>query len=76
MEDTRPLGARIVAVATGKTSAGRLAEAGATVVSGVPVARILPGQGVELEGGRFVDCHLHVAARGAQRAVPFEHNLR
>src|ERR1700683_3444271 len=26
-------------------------EAGATVVSGIPVARILPGEGIELEGG-------------------------
>ena len=29
-------------------------EAGATVVSGVPVARILPGEGIELEGGERI----------------------
>jgi phytoene dehydrogenase-like protein len=29
-------------------------EAGATVVSGMPVARILPGEGVELEGGERI----------------------
>ena len=29
-------------------------EAGATVVSGVPVARILPGDGIELEGGERI----------------------
>ncbi len=29
-------------------------EAGATVVAGVPVARILPGEGVQLEGGERI----------------------
>src|ERR1700678_2978055 len=29
-------------------------EAGATVVSGIPVARILPGEGIELEGGERI----------------------
>ena len=29
-------------------------EAGATVVAGVPVARILPGEGIELEGGERI----------------------
>jgi phytoene dehydrogenase-like protein len=29
-------------------------EAGATIVSGVPVARILPGEGIELEGGERI----------------------
>jgi len=29
-------------------------EAGATVISGVPVAEILPGQGVRLEGGELI----------------------
>jgi phytoene dehydrogenase-like protein len=29
-------------------------EAGATVVSGVPVARIVPGEGIELEGGERI----------------------
>jgi len=29
-------------------------EAGATVISGVPVARILPGEGIELEGGERI----------------------
>src|SRR5208337_2341523 len=29
-------------------------EAGATVVSGVPVARIVPGEGVELDGGERI----------------------
>ncbi len=29
-------------------------EAGATVISGVPVAEIVPGEGVRLEGGEFV----------------------
>ena len=29
-------------------------EAGAMVAAGVPVARILPGRGVELEGGEFI----------------------
>ncbi len=30
-------------------------EAGAVVAAGVPVARIIPGQGVELEGGERID---------------------
>jgi len=29
-------------------------EAGATVISGVPVAQILPGEGVVLEGGERI----------------------
>jgi phytoene dehydrogenase-like protein len=29
-------------------------EAGATVISGVPVAQIIPGEGVRLEGGEFI----------------------
>ena len=29
-------------------------EAGATVISGVPVARIVPGEGIELEGGERI----------------------
>ena len=29
-------------------------EAGAVVASGVPVARIVPGEGVMLEGGEFI----------------------
>lgn len=29
-------------------------EAGAVVATGVPVSRIIPGQGVELEGGEFI----------------------
>ena len=36
-------------------------EAGATVVSGVPVARILPGEGVELEGGERISARTIVS---------------
>ncbi len=32
-------------------------EAGATVISGVPVAEILPGEGVRLEGGERIAAH-------------------
>lgn len=40
-------------------------EAGAVVATGVPVARILPGRGVELEGGERID-----AARVVSNADP------
>ncbi|MFZ0745078.1 MAG: NAD(P)/FAD-dependent oxidoreductase [Terracidiphilus sp.] len=36
-------------------------EAGATVISGVPVARILPGEGVLLEGGERISARIIVA---------------
>jgi len=36
-------------------------EAGATVVSGVPVARIMPGEGVELEGGERISARTVVS---------------
>ena len=46
-------------------------EAGATVVSGVPVARILPGEGVELEGGeRICSAHRHFECRSAPDTAP------
>lgn len=36
-------------------------EAGAVVATGVPVARIVPGQGVELEGGERIDAPVVVS---------------
>jgi len=36
-------------------------DAGATVAAGVPVARILPGEGVELEGGERISAKVVVA---------------
>jgi phytoene dehydrogenase-like protein len=36
-------------------------EAGAVVATGVPVARIIPGQGVELEGGERIEAHAVVS---------------
>ena len=36
-------------------------EAGAVVAAGVPVARIIPGQGVELEGGERIDAPIVVS---------------
>jgi phytoene dehydrogenase-like protein len=36
-------------------------EAGATVVSGVPVARIVPGQGIELESGERIAARIIVS---------------
>jgi phytoene dehydrogenase-like protein len=36
-------------------------EAGATVISGVPVARIVPGEGIELEGGERIAARIVVS---------------
>ena len=46
-------------------------EAGAVVAAGVPVARIVPGQGVELEAGERIDAPVVVVERRpAGRAAP------
>jgi len=44
-------------------------EAGATVVSGVPVARIVPGEGVELEGGERVSAPVVVSNADPRRTL-------
>jgi phytoene dehydrogenase-like protein len=43
-------------------------DLGATVVSGVPVARIIPGEGVELEGGERIAAR-HVISNADPRAT-------
>jgi phytoene dehydrogenase-like protein len=44
-------------------------EAGATVVSGVPVARIMPGEGVELEGGERISARTIVSNADARQTL-------
>ncbi|HEY3707299.1 MAG TPA: NAD(P)/FAD-dependent oxidoreductase [Terracidiphilus sp.] len=44
-------------------------EAGATVVSGVPVAEILPGEGVRLEGGERLSAPVIVSNADPRRAL-------
>jgi len=44
-------------------------EAGATVVSGVPVARILPGEGVVLEGGERIASRVVVSNADPRRTL-------
>src|SRR6202453_1642536 len=44
-------------------------EAGATVVSGVPVARILPGEGIELEGGELINARTVVSNADPRRTL-------
>jgi phytoene dehydrogenase-like protein len=44
-------------------------EAGATVVSGVPVARIVPGEGVELEGGERIRARVVVSNADPRRTL-------
>ena len=44
-------------------------EAGATVVSGVPVARIVPGEGVELEGGERIAARTVVSNADPRRTL-------
>jgi phytoene dehydrogenase-like protein len=44
-------------------------EAGATVVSGVPVAEILPGEGVLLEGGERIHARVVVSNADPRRAL-------
>ena len=52
-------------------------EAGATVISGVPVAQILPGEGVLLEGGeRIAAPHRRLQRRSAPDPPPSRHRSR
>jgi phytoene dehydrogenase-like protein len=44
-------------------------EAGATVVSGVSVAKILPGEGIELEGGERVSARVVVSNADPRRTL-------
>ena len=44
-------------------------EAGATVVSGVPVARILPGEGVQLEGGERIAARIVISNADPRRTL-------
>jgi phytoene dehydrogenase-like protein len=44
-------------------------EAGATVVSGVPVARILPGEGIELESGERITAPVVVSNADPRRTL-------
>ncbi len=44
-------------------------EAGATVISGVPVAEILPGEGVLLEGGERINARVVVSNADPRRAL-------
>ncbi len=44
-------------------------EAGATVISGVPVAEILPGEGVLLEGGERIHARVVVSNADPRRAL-------
>jgi phytoene dehydrogenase-like protein len=44
-------------------------EAGATVVSGVPVAEIVPGEGVRLEGGEWIAARVVVSNADPVRAL-------
>lgn len=44
-------------------------EAGATVVSGVPVAQILPGEGVRLEGGELIAARAVVSNADPRRTL-------
>jgi phytoene dehydrogenase-like protein len=44
-------------------------EAGATVVSGVPVARILPGEGIELESGERIHAPIVISNADPRRTL-------
>jgi phytoene dehydrogenase-like protein len=44
-------------------------EAGATVVSGVPVARIIPGQGIELESGERIAARVVISNADPRRTL-------
>jgi phytoene dehydrogenase-like protein len=44
-------------------------EAGATVISGVPVAEIIPGEGVRLEGGECINARVVVSNADPRRAL-------
>jgi phytoene dehydrogenase-like protein len=44
-------------------------EAGATVISGVPVAEIIPGEGVRLEGGERINARVVVSNADPRRAL-------
>jgi phytoene dehydrogenase-like protein len=44
-------------------------EAGATVVSGVPVAQIIPGEGVRLEAGEFIAAGTIISNADPQRTL-------
>ena len=44
-------------------------EAGATVISGVPVAEIIPGEGVRLEGGERIHARVVVSNADPRRAL-------
>jgi phytoene dehydrogenase-like protein len=44
-------------------------EAGATVISGVPVAEIIPGEGVRLEGGERINARIVVSNADPRRAL-------
>ena len=44
-------------------------EAGATVISGVPVAEIIPGEGVRLEGGERISAGVVVSNADPRRAL-------
>jgi phytoene dehydrogenase-like protein len=44
-------------------------EAGATVISGVPVARILPGEGIELESGERINARVVISNADPRRTL-------
>ena len=44
-------------------------EAGATVISGVPVARILPGEGIELESGERIHAPIVISNADPRRTL-------
>src|SRR5580704_1521723 len=44
-------------------------EAGATVISGVPVAEILPGEGVRLEGGEKISARIVISNADPRRTL-------
>jgi phytoene dehydrogenase-like protein len=44
-------------------------EAGATVISGVPVARILPGEGIELESGERISAPIVISNADPRRTL-------
>jgi phytoene dehydrogenase-like protein len=44
-------------------------EAGATIAAGVPVARIMPGEGVLLEGGERINAHTVISNADPRRTV-------